>query len=177
VVAVCDERGACQSPAGSAPSAWLGSTMAIIAPSCAPLKMPCLQGKSRQSPGVRALWGQQWTRLPYSDARKYCPNGGMAFADRVYSDARKYCPSGGMAFADRVGWGTITVPPCASSWWPRTAWLSQKPRVRSSEVVECSQAGAPNLTSDRDGWKIQVRVRTSFAMNVERAHRSVRETA
>jgi hypothetical protein len=170
---------------------------------------------------IRALWGQQWTRLPsgLADATSTATTG-LAFADRLgwgaiivplrpvrlaanrmvrpniggcgsraplgaemsvsafFRQTRKYCPNGGMAFADRVGWGTITVPPLRPSWWPRTAWLSQKPRVRSSEVVECSQAGAPNLTSDRDGWKIQVRrVRTSFAMNVERAHRSVRETA
>jgi len=55
-----------------------GSTMAIIAPSGAPSKTAGLQGKSRRVPGVRALWGQQWTRLasrflPY--ARSTAPTG------------------------------------------------------------------------------------------------------
>ena len=38
-------------------------------------------GKRPQRPGVRALWGQQWARLPFCvNVRKYCPNGGMGFA-------------------------------------------------------------------------------------------------
>jgi hypothetical protein len=40
-----------------------------------------LQGKNRRVPGVRALWGQQWTRLPFCFSRKkYCHHGGVAFA-------------------------------------------------------------------------------------------------
>jgi hypothetical protein len=47
-----------------------GSTMAIMAPSGGPLKTAGVQGKSRRVPGVRALWGQRWTRLPFfEDAR------------------------------------------------------------------------------------------------------------
>ena len=41
-----------------------GSTMAIMAPSGGPLKTVGLQGK-RPQVRVRALWGQQWTRLPF----------------------------------------------------------------------------------------------------------------
>jgi len=41
-----------------------GSTMAIVAPSGGPLKTAGLQPEKPRGPGVRALWGQQWTRLP-----------------------------------------------------------------------------------------------------------------
>jgi hypothetical protein len=50
-----------------------------MAPSGGPLKTAGLHGKSRRVRGVRALWGQQWSRLPFGwlSGEKYCPNGGM----------------------------------------------------------------------------------------------------
>ncbi len=57
-----------------------GSTMAIMAPSSGPLKTRGLQVKSPQGPGVRALWGQQWTLCLFCGREKYCHNGGMVFA-------------------------------------------------------------------------------------------------
>ena len=51
--------------------------MAIMAPSGGPLKMASLQGEKPQGPGVRALWGQQWTLLPFfSTPRKVLPPTG-----------------------------------------------------------------------------------------------------
>jgi hypothetical protein len=48
-----------------------------------PQEAASLQGKKLQGPGVRALWGQQWTRLPFFHTRKKdCHNGGMAFDHR-----------------------------------------------------------------------------------------------
>lgn len=62
-------------------------------PSSRSLEMAGLQGKCRRA-GVRALWGQQWTRLLFfHDRSKYCHNGGTAFAhqfrQRLLPDAAR----------------------------------------------------------------------------------------
>ena len=65
-------------------------------PLCGPHKSAGFAGeKAARVPGVRAFGGSN--RLDWL----------------FFRQTRKYCPNGGMAFADRVGWGTITVPPCA----------------------------------------------------------------
>jgi hypothetical protein len=51
-----------------------GSTMAIMVPSRGPPKTGDLQGKAAES-GVRALWGQQWTRLPFTPGASTATTG------------------------------------------------------------------------------------------------------
>jgi hypothetical protein len=53
----------------------------IMAPFVVPTKVVILQEKGCRGPGVRALWGQQWPRLPFfRSGKKYCHDGGMTFA-------------------------------------------------------------------------------------------------
>ena len=47
-----------------------------MAPSGGPLETAGLQEKSHKTPGVRALWGQQWTRLPFFSSREVLPQRG-----------------------------------------------------------------------------------------------------
>jgi hypothetical protein len=51
----------------------------VTAPFAVPQKWSVCRGKAFES-GVRALCGQQWTRLPFCSSREVLPQRGMAFA-------------------------------------------------------------------------------------------------
>jgi hypothetical protein len=75
-----DKRIASGARAHQAASAWLGVHEAIMAPPDGPLKTGVSQGKQPAGSGVRALWGPQWTRLPFftADVRSTATTGAWA---------------------------------------------------------------------------------------------------
>jgi hypothetical protein len=95
-----------------------GPPIAILAPIVAP-KKPSVCREKPQGPGVRALWGQQWTRLPFgsiSRREKYCHNGGIAFAPHRGGGYRA-CRQVTNRLIRTVGGGRRSV--IGSSWKPR----------------------------------------------------------
>jgi hypothetical protein len=71
----------------------------IMAPS-RPHRSFAFAGKKPQSPGVRVLWGQQWTRLPRSQPREVLPQRGHAL--RPPSPGSQPGRSLGLGFLDSV---------------------------------------------------------------------------
>jgi hypothetical protein len=71
--------GAWPSPTITVAAAW-GSTTAIMAPSGGPLKTVRFAGKKPQDPGGPLPLGAAMDSSAFADAKKYCHNGGIAFA-------------------------------------------------------------------------------------------------
>jgi hypothetical protein len=63
-------------------SASQGSKMAMMAPVAVPRKLSICREKGLGSM-IRALWGPEWTRLPFSRSRQVLPERGHGLAGRL----------------------------------------------------------------------------------------------